>query len=92
MFSNNRALGILTKFMHFGDQQAVLAEGPSMLYSAWEIKTPCLKEPVLCFHMSNCSWLFLSCGILSEQDSSIAHWGKASLLRFPQLAAGMLFP
>lgn len=92
LLSNNQAMGTLTEFMHFGDQQDVLADDPRMLYSAWDIKTPCLRELVLCFHMRRCPWLLLSCGIISEQDSSRAHWGKASSLRFSQLAAGMLFP
>lgn len=80
LFSDNQALGTLAKFMHLGDQQAMLAEGPSRLYSAWEIETPCLRELPLCFHMRHCSWLFLSCGIISEQDFSITGPGERLLL------------
>lgn len=72
--------------MHLGDRQDVPAEDSSMLYSACEIQMPCLRKLVLCFHIKRCSWFCLSCGIISEQDSSAAHWGRSHLL-FSQLVA-----
>lgn len=77
--------------MRFGDQQAMLAEGSSMRYSVREIETPCLRELVLHFNTSHCSWFLLSYGIISERDSSTGHWVRPHLFCSLSLWPGMLF-